>query len=90
MVREVLILVRVLPGKWHKEPSGVLAMFYILISKVLQVWMNTNTDKALNIKICGFTKCYILIQIKNVKIDASKKKKIPLRQMTMKAQPYKI
>ena len=37
--------------------------------------MNTNTDKALNIKICGFTKCYILIQIKNVKIDASKKKK---------------
>lgn len=36
--------------------------------------MYINTDKALNIKICGLTKCYILIQIKNVKIDASKKK----------------
>lgn len=73
-----------------QEPSGVLAMFYILIFlKVLQVWMYINTDKALNIKICGLTKCYILIQIKNVKIDASKKK-IPLRQITMKAQPHKI
>lgn len=72
MVREVFILGWVLPGKGHKEPSGVLAMFYILIFlKVLQVWMYMNTDKALNIKICGLTKCYILIQIKNVKIDAS-------------------
>ena len=76
MVREVFILGWVLPGKGHKEPSGVLAMFYILIFlKVLQVWTYVNTDKALNIKICALTKRYILIQIKNVKIDASKIKK---------------
>ena len=37
--------------------------------------MYVNFGKALNIKICGLTKCYISIKIKNVKIDASKKKK---------------
>ena len=54
-------------------------MFYILIFlRVLQVWTFINTDQALNIKICGLTKCYISIQIKNVKIDASKLKMIKL------------
>ena len=53
--------------------------------------MYVNFGKALNIKICGLSKCYISIKIKNVKIDASiKKKKSPLRKITMKAQPHKI
>lgn len=60
-----------------QEPSKRV-MFYILIFlKVLQVWMYMNTDKALNIKICGLTKCYILIQIKKMLKLMPVKKKIP-------------
>lgn len=40
--------------------------------------MYVNFGKALNIKICGLSKCYISIKIKNVKIDASKLKMIKL------------